>query len=153
MLTNTNLVEMHKLDSLWCNKNICLKTIFFLSVWYDKGIRTVQDVIRDNNRFKEFFELVLEFDIPIPDKRKYSSLIKAIPLYRMWSNDDRNPYDLLKGKLLSANNLSKFAYSVFIEPLLPYERCRKWNYIFGIDLSVEEWSLIHKNNFKCTFIY
>ena len=43
-------------------------------------------------------------------------------------------------------------YFKFIASLLPYERCRKWNDIFYIDLSIGEWSFIHKNNFKCTIV-
>ena len=152
LLVDLNLREMHKMDMLWFNKNICLKTkkYFYYSDWYDKGIKTVQDLMFDGNRFKEFFELVLEFDISIRDRRKYSFLIKAIPLFGTWSSDLRNPYDLVVSKLFSCKSLSKFSYSVFKDQLIPMDRSRKWNDIFGIDLNDEEWMLTHRNNLKCT---
>ena len=55
----------------------------------------------DGTRFKELFELVLEFDIPIGDKRKYFS-IKAIPIYIYYGriNDNGDPFEFLKEKLL-----------------------------------------------------
>ena len=152
LLADSNMVEMHRLDSLWFNQNICLKTKkwFYYPTWYEKGIKTVQDLIYNGMRFKEFFELILEFDIPIGDKRKYFFITKAIPMYRLWSNDNRDPYEFLKEKLLVTKNLSKFSYSIFKEFALPQKKFGKWNEIFNVEKDSAEWSLIHKVNFKCT---
>lgn len=61
------------------------------------------------DRFKEFFELVIEFDIPIRDKRKYNSLVKSIPESNPWSSDTRDPYNMVLRKLLQAKKVQKFA--------------------------------------------
>ena len=152
LLADSNMVEMHRLDSLWFNQNICLKTKkwFYYPTWYEKGIKTVQDLIYNGTRFKEFFELILEFDIPIGDKRKYFFITKAIPMYRLWSNDNRDPYEFLKEKLLVTKNLSKFSYSIFKDFAMPQKKFGKWNENFNVEKDSAEWSLIHKANFKCT---
>ena len=126
--------------------------MFYYPTWYERGIKTIQDLIYDGTRFKEFFELVLEFDIPIGDKRKYLSITKAIPIYtcRLWSKDNRDPFEFLKEKLLVTKHFSKFSYSIFKESVFPQKRSDKWNDIFNIEKDNEDWSLVHKVNFKCT---
>ena len=39
LLSDSNLVEIHRLDSLWYNKNVCLKTkrLFYYPAWYEMG--------------------------------------------------------------------------------------------------------------------
>ena len=152
LLVSMNLSDMHKLDPVWFNRNVCLKTkkYFYYAEWYDKGIKTIQDLLLDGKRFKEFFELVLEFDISFRDRRKYSFLIKAIPLFGVWSMDLRDPYELVVSKLFTCNSLSKCSYLIFKGQLLPQDRSNKWNDIFDVDVNAEDWALIHRNNFRCT---
>ena len=43
-------------------------------VWDEKGIRHISDLFLGQNFVKTFEDMVVEFDIPISDRRKYSSI-------------------------------------------------------------------------------
>ena len=102
------------------------------------------------DRFKDFFLLVLEFEIPIKDKRKYNSLVKSIPVGGSWSLAARDPYDLALQKLLQAKKVPKFAYPILKSVEVPGKKIEFWNKLFEANTDTDEWSRIHTCNFKCT---
>ena len=89
---NLQLSDFHLQDVIWWNRNIRLKTkkFFFYPVWNEKGIQTVSDLDRGFNLVKTFEDLVIEYDIPIGDRRKYGYLMNGISLD--WFLNPKNIY-------------------------------------------------------------
>ena len=79
---NLGWSNFHLQDPIWWNKGVRLKSknFFFYPVWDEKGIRRISDLFLGHNLVKTFEDLVLEFDIPISDRRKYNSLMNGIYL-------------------------------------------------------------------------
>ena len=82
MKGNLGWSNFHLQDPIWWNKGVRLKSKknFFYPVWDEKGIRHISDLFFGHNLVKTFEDLVLEFDIPISDRRKYNSLMNGIYL-------------------------------------------------------------------------
>ena len=82
MKGNLGWYNFHLQDPIWWNKGVRLKSkkFFFYPVWDEKGIRHISDLFLGHNLVKTFEDLVLEFDIPISDRRKYNSLMNGIYL-------------------------------------------------------------------------
>ena len=70
---NLGWSNFHLQDPIWWNKDVRLKSkkFFFYPVWDEKGIRHISDLFLGHNFVKTFEDLVVEFDIPISDRRKY----------------------------------------------------------------------------------
>ena len=90
MLSRMDLSSYHMQDYIWWNKNISLKhkPYFYYPVWKEKGIFTISHLYRGFNTVKTFEDLVLEYDIPIKDRRKYDSLMNGI--YLDWFIDPQD---------------------------------------------------------------
>ena len=67
-------------DPVWYNKNVRLKTrrYFHYSDWHHIGVSTLGDLYSGHNFVKTFEDLVLQYDIPFKDRRKYNSLMNGI---------------------------------------------------------------------------
>ena len=155
ILKELNLNSYHMQDYIWYNKNVSLRhrTYFYYHAWYERGIVYVSD-LWGYNMVKTFEDLVLEFDIPITDRRKYNSLMNG--LYLDWFIDlkdvEENVFDKIVSQLLGKSKLPKYAYSVFRnkDHSSRVKVGNKWEDWLGLEKNEVEWSVIHKNNFKCT---
>ena len=76
---NLGYENYHLQDLIWWNCKFRFKTkkYFFYQNWFDQGIYTLEDLYRGRNFVKTFEDLVIEFDISIKDKRKYSFLMNV----------------------------------------------------------------------------
>ena len=72
-LKEINLSNFHMQDSIWYNKYVSLRhrPYYYYHTWYERGILFVSHLYRGANCVKTFEDLVLEYDIPITDRRKY----------------------------------------------------------------------------------
>ena len=74
-----------------------------MRLWYlifEKGIRHISDLFLGHNLVKTFEDLVLEFDIPISDRRKYNSLMNGI--YLDWFHNPKNIHENIFDKICSS---------------------------------------------------
>jgi hypothetical protein len=99
-------------EYLWFNRQIRTKSkqYFFYQEWYDKGIRTVSDLLNyPVPNIMLFEDLIIEFDISYKDRRKYDSLMKNIPWD--WLNNpqihDFDVFDYIVENLLVAGKKVK----------------------------------------------
>jgi len=150
---NLGWSDFHFQDFIWWNKNIRLKskTFFFYPVWFEKGILTISDLYLGRNLIKPFEELVIEFDIPIHDRRKYNSLMKGIDLDWFYNNNiiHDDIFDHIVNYLLDTRKVPRHAYSILRDVSSTEKSGNKW--IENLDIMEEfEWDQIHNNNFTCT---
>ena len=95
-LIDFRLNNFHLQDFLWWNKKVSFKhrPYFYYPIWLERGISQVLDLYQ-GHRVKTFEELVIEYDLPIRDRRKYESLLNGI--YLSWFDNatqvDENVYD------------------------------------------------------------
>ena len=99
---------------------------------------------------KTFEDLVVKFDIPITDQRKYDSLMNA--LYLDWYIDHQDVHKNIVFELLRKLKVPSYAYSLLRnkDKSLQAKIGNKWEEWLGLDRDEIEFSVIHKNNFKCT---
>ena len=137
---------------IWWNKDVRLKSnkCFFYPVWDEKGIRHISDLFLGHNFVKTFEDLVVEFDIPITDRRKYNSLMNGIYLDRFQNskNIQENVFNKICSSLVSEKKVPKHVYSILRnQTFVEVEN----NWIDSLDVMDEvEWNYIHYANFKCT---
>ena len=150
MKIEMNLSDCHFFEPIWFNCNIRLKskTYFYYPSWYDKGIHCIQDLLC-GDRVMEFFELVLDYDISIPDLRKYNFLIKGLPYDWIKQSNNQDPFDLIVDCLVQLKKVPKFAYSILQDKLVAEDLEEKWFYYFNLEEDVD-WAVIHTRNFTCT---
>ena len=149
---NLQWSDFHLQDVIWWNRNIRLKTkkFFFYPVWNEKGIHTVSDLDRGFNLVKTFEDLVIEYDIPIRDRRKYGYLMNGISLdwFLNPKNIQKDVFETISATLLDVDKIPRYAYSI-LKDLAPVEVENKWVdclYVFDeID-----WNYVHRSNFNCT---
>ena len=116
IMDNLGWSDFHLQDPIWWNKNVRLKSkkFFFYPVRDEKGIRHISDLFLGHNFVKTFEDLVIEFDIPIRDRRKYNSLMNDI--YLDWFQNPKNIQEDVFGKisasLLDENKVPKHVYSI-----------------------------------------
>ena len=102
---------------------------------------------------KTFEELVLEFDIPIKDRRKYDSLLNAV--YLDWFLDHKEVtedlFDSILSRLVKTCTVPEHAYNVLRNK--EFVSCdkieSKWEEWLGWDPNDIDWPSIHTRNFKC----
>ena len=152
ILKNFGWSDFHLQDPIWWNTNVRLKTkkFFFYPVWDEKGIHLISDLYFGNNLVKTFEDLVIEFDIPIRDRRKYNSLMKGIFLdwFGNPKNIQDNVFDHITSSLLGEAKVPKHVYSILRDQTV-VEVEDKWVDLFNV-LEEVEWDYIHKTNFTCT---
>ena len=149
---NLGWSNFHLQDPIWWNKDVRLKSkkFFFYPVWDEKGIRHISDLFLGQNFVKTFEDLVVEFDIPVSDRRKYNSLMNGI--YLQWfqnsKNIQENVFDKICSSLVSEKKVPKHVCSI-LRNQASVEVENKW--IDCLDVVDEvEWNYIHNANFKCT---
>ena len=76
------------------------KKFFFYPVWDEKGIRHISDLFLGHHFVKTFEDLVVEFDIPISDRRKYNSLMNGI--YLDWFQNSKDIQENVFDKICSS---------------------------------------------------
>ena len=111
---NCKFSEMGTCQSLWFNRLIRSKSkkYFYYETWYNKNVSVISDLL--NPPFpghKLFEELILDFDIPQSDRRKFIFLMKHVP--GEWLNDtflNLDVQDILITKLIAAKKVPCHAY-------------------------------------------
>ena len=119
--------ELSACQSLWYNRSIRSKSksYLFYASWYEKNIFTISDLF--NPPFpgnKLFEELVLDFDIPSTDRRKYNFLIKSIPEEWMenFDIDIVGVHETIVLKLLNTKKVPKNVYDLKMHQIkAPYK--------------------------------
>ena len=126
------------------------KKFFFYPVWDEKGICHISDLFLGHNLVKSFEDLVLEFDIPISDRRKYNSLMNGIYLdwFQNPKNIQENIFDKICSSLVGEKKVPKHVYSI-LRNQASVEVENKWTDWLDVVDEVE-WNDIHNANFKCT---
>ena len=113
---NLGWSNFHLQDPIWWNKGVQLKSkkFFFYPVWYEKRICHISDLFLGHNCVKTFEDLVLEFDIPISDRRKYNSwrMVFIWIGFRNPKNIQENIFDKISSSLVSEKKVPKNVYSV-----------------------------------------
>ena len=96
---------------------------------------------------KTFEDLVIEFDVPIRDRRKYNSLMNGI--YLRWfdvsKTVDENLFDKIVSELVRKKKVSKYAYTMLRssqEHSCEKKVC-KWNETLEVDNEMVNWSSLH----------
>ena len=87
MVNEYGYSQYHLQEFLWWNRNVRLKhrNYFYYPIWYAKGIQSISQLHDGFGNAKLFEDLVIEFDIPFRDHRKYDSLMNGISL--SWFDD------------------------------------------------------------------
>ena len=149
---NLGWSDFHLQDPIWWNKKVRLKSkkFFFYPVWDEKGIHHISDLFLGHNFVKTFEDLVVEFDIPITDRRKYNSLMNGINLdwFQNPKNIQENVFVKISTSLVSEKKVPRHVYSI-LRNQATVEVENKW--IYSLDVLDElEWNDIHNANFNCT---
>ena len=104
---------------LWFNRQIRSKSKsnFYYSNWYQNNIRSVNDLLNPPfPGYKLFEKLVLDFDIPRSDRRKYNFLLSNVPQEWLEQPNVQNTcnyiFDSLIAQLMSTRKVPSYAYQV-----------------------------------------
>ena len=149
---NLDWSNFHLQDPISWNKDVRWKSkkFFFYPVWDEKGIRHISDLFLGQNFVKIFEDLVVEFDIPISDRRKYNSLMNGIYLdwFQNSKNIQENVFDKICSSLVSEKKVPKHVYSI-LRNQASVEVENKWTDCLDVVDEVD-WNYIHNANFNCT---
>lgn len=143
---NLDWSDFHLQDPIWWNKGVRLKTkkFFFYPTWDNKGICNISDLYLGRNIIKSFEELVVEFDIPINDRRKYNSLMNGIDLdwFQNPMNIQDNVFDTICASLLKEKRVPRHVYSI-LRDCAVVEAENKWTDRLDV-LEDIEWNFYFK---------
>ena len=113
---NLGYENYHLQDLIWWNCKVRFKTkkYFFYQNWFDQGIYTLDDLYRGRNFVKTFEDLVIEFDISIKDRRKYSFLMNGISMDWFYDTRDveENLFDKIVASLFENGKITRFSYNI-----------------------------------------
>jgi len=142
-------------DPIWYNQNVRLKTkrFFYYPNWHELGISTLSDLDRGYNFLKSFEDLVLEYDISIKDRRKYTFLVKGISLDWFYNPPEvlDNIFDKIVQSLFDHAKITRPSYYIFKVEENPEKAELYWTEVLDIENADDiDWQSIHDNNFKCT---
>ena len=155
-------IRSQKSTCIWFNKYIRSKSkqYFYYASWYEKGIYTLKDLLYDglpNPVFKSFDDLIIEFDIPYKDRRKYNTLFENVincGLLDDFSDQDFDTFDIFSNNLILAPKVPRYTYHILKKKVPPEKYQNYWENIFADsgdnDDPDVEWDEIHERNFKCT---
>ena len=151
---NCKYSEIGACQILWFNRLIRSKTkkYFYYEAWYNKNVSEISDLLNPPlPGHKLFEELMLDFDIPRSDRRKFNFLIKNIPNEWLEVTDfyDLNIHDSLVTTLNAAKKVPKHAYEILNMTHLPEKRYEYWNNQITVPGNID-WEKVHKVNFACT---
>lgn len=156
VVNELNLISYHMQDMIWYNKNVNLRhrPYFYYHAWYERGIVYISDLYNGINGVMTFEDLVLEYDIPITDRRKYDSLMNGIFLnwFEDQQNVNENIFDKIVVELVKKSKVPKHAYSLLrcVDTLSQSKIEIKWENSLGLERDDVDWHVVHTNNFKCT---
>ena len=149
---NLGYEDYHLQDLIWWNRKVRLKTkkYFFYQNWFDQGIYTVDDLYRGRNFVKTFEDLVIEFDISIKDRRKYSYLMNGISMDWFYNTRDveENLFDKIVASLFDNGKITKYSYNILRVKDSPSDTELFWYDALNVEDDVD-WGIIHDNNFNC----
>ena len=146
--------EMGYCQSLWFNRLIRSKSkkYFYYESWYEKNVVVISDLLNPPHPgHKLFEELILDFDIPRSDRRKYNFLMKNIPLewFNITALTNVHVHDILTTKLITAKKVPCYAYNILNVQYLPDRRYNYWNECLAVPVPTF-WEKVHKANYFCT---
>ena len=151
---NLGLDKFFLQDPIWYNQNVRLKTkrYFYYHDWHARGIFTVTDLYRGHNFVKTFEDLVLEYDIPIKDRRKYNSLMNGILLDWFYNPPQvqNTIFDEIVESLFANVKVTKLSYNILRSHENPVKAEHFWVDALGINDDDVDWPSIHESNFKST---
>lgn len=146
--------ELGASQSLWFNRLIRSKSkkYFYYETWNDKNVSVISDLLEPPlPGHKLYEELILDFDIPRTDRRKFIFLMKNIP--DEWLENPNmqnvNVHDDLINKLLSFKKIPSYAYTVLRTEQVPSKSYDYWNNKILVPVSTN-WETVHNANFACT---
>ena len=137
---------------LWYNKNIIIgkKTIFYRN-WYDRGVHTINDLIKtpDNCTFYTFDEFIDIYNIR-SNFLQFNGVIRAVKKYISTFNFDfkkvTNPFIPLNIEIfLKRTKGTKEFYNPLVKSITLPSGKKKWNELFEYD------DITWKNIFKLPF--
>jgi len=145
-------------QSLFFNSNILIqqKPVYYLK-WYKAGLRTIGDLLTDENEYKNIFVLEKEYRINI-DFLTYMGIYSAIPkqwkeiLKRYKPNKDSIKYKHHLDELISKDKCTKIIYCCRILRIVktPIQRLLKWEEELETGIDTDEWLDSFKIIYKCT---
>ena len=146
--------EMGACQSLWFNRLIRSKSKKYLyyDSWYDKGILIIADLLNPPlPGHKLFEELILDYDIPPRDRRKFNFLMKHVP--DKWVDDtfldNLDVQDILITTLIAIKKVPCHAYKTLNVQYCPDKRYDYWKDTITVPVHIA-WENVHKINFTCT---
>jgi len=157
-------LRSQKCTCIWFNRNIRSKSkqYFYYDTWSSKGICTLSDILYDDvstNVVKSFDDLIVEFDIPYTDRRKYNFFLRSIvncEILDDFVEQDFDTFDAFSKNLISAPKVPRYTYSIMSKKIPPEKIQKYWEDIFENINDTDEgfdWETIHARNFKCTKVY
>ena len=146
--------EFGACQSLWFNRQIRSKSKQFLyyETWYNKNVHTISDLLNPPlPGYKLFEELVLDFYIPLSDRRKYNFLMKNVPQEWLENSHDQNMdiIDTLIAKLVNTKKVPTYAYNILLDKCAPDKRYNYWSDKLAIPHDIN-WENVHVKNFRCS---
>ena len=146
--------DLSACQCLWYNRLIRSKSksCLFYESWFDNNILTMSDLFNPPlTGHKLFEELVLDFGIPLSDRRKFNFLIKNIPekWIRNFDKDIFGVHETIVQKLLSTKKVPKNAYDILIGSHVPDKRYQYWGDKMPVPVNLD-WEKIHISNYFCT---
>ena len=142
----------HMLESpIWYNENIGRGKLFIKN-WYDKGIRTIQDIVAETGKFYSFDDLKAMYNIN-GTFLDYQHLIHSIP--PVWTTElNENPVHVLENKtnvmcnvyvqkLIQTKKGSRIFYDVWVN-VNEYIPQGKWQAEIG-NIRENDWKLYFRN--------
>ena len=151
---NLGLDKFFLQDPIWYNQNVRLKTkrYFYYHDWHARGIFTLTDLYRGHNFVKTFEDLVLEYDIPIKDRRKYNSLMNGILLDWFYNPPQvqNTIFNEIVESLFANVKVTKLSYNILRSHENPVKAEHFWVDALGINDDDVDWPSIHESNFMST---
>ena len=146
--------ELSACQVLWYNRSIRSKSKhhFFYPSWYNKNVMTISDLFNPPlPGHKLFEELILDFGIPVTDRRKFYFLIQNIP--EEWINnfdpDIVGVHETIVHKLVNTKKVPKNTYKLLLGSHTPNKRYAFWRENLPVPIAID-WEEVHNTIFFCT---
>ena len=146
--------QLSACQSIWYNKCIRSKSkqYFYYPSWFVKNVCTISDLFNPPLPGNKLFEeLVLDFNIPFSERRKFNFLMKNIP--NDWlencDTDIVGVHDTVVLKLLSFKKVPKGVYNLLLGNSCPDKRYAFWQCNLPVQPNIN-WNKTHNTNFLCT---
>jgi hypothetical protein len=154
------LSELKLQGGIWFNKHIRTKSkqYFYYAAWFERGIYNIVDLLYTDMPtpvLKSFDDLIIEFDIPYTDRRKYNSLCKSIVEGELLDDatvEDCEFFDAFSNNILLAPKVPRYCYHMLVDKTPPVKAQLFWEDLLNSDEEALnlEWEDVHSRNFSCT---